>query len=245
MIIRSMASADVAGVATRSLAVLPIGSIEQHTLHLPVGTDALVAEALAARLEAERPEEVLLLPTLWYGASEHHTAYSGTASIGSHLLSAVLVAIIESLNRSSGMNRFLILNGHGGNEPGMRVALETLKRMSPGVLAWATNYWGPLFDQFAIEEGAPVRNMDHAGLIETSLLLALEPQNVSSIRRGPDVDMASIRPWLYEGRGFDQLTLHGGTGDPTEATADFGEQLLHAGVEGLCALVDLLLDIDR
>src|SRR5260370_14592590 len=115
------AAADAA--AAGAIAVLPVGSVEQHGQHLPVGTDSLLVAAVADGLERRRPESILLMPVQWYGASAHHLAFPGTASLSSELFARLIVEVLTSYARSTGQRRFLILNGHGGNEAPIRIAL--------------------------------------------------------------------------------------------------------------------------
>src|SRR5262245_31797351 len=106
-----------AAVALDPVVILPVGSIEQHGNHIPVGCDANSAEAVALRAAeglgtSERP--VLVLPTLWYGYSPHHTAFAGTVTLRSETFLAVVQDLVESV-LTQGARRAVILNGHGGN----------------------------------------------------------------------------------------------------------------------------------
>ncbi len=120
---------EIRAVAARTgaLAVLPIGSLEQHGPHLPVITDTASASAAAiraARLVAgEMP--VLVLPGLWTGMSEHHLPFGGTISLNFSELQGVLRGVVRSL-RAIGFARLLIVNGHGGNVEPLAVAAREL-----------------------------------------------------------------------------------------------------------------------
>lgn len=236
---RRLAAADPDDV----LAVIPMGSVEQHTGHLPVGTDMLIALSLAERVEARHPEEVLLTPPIWFGASGHHMAYAGTVTVPSDLLATVVVHLVESLHRSSRLTRFLLLNGHGGNEPAMRVALEHVRDQCPAVIAWGTGYWRPLFAHLEKNgEKLPAEGLGHAGGFETSLMLSLFPHLVDASAATADVNGVYLEPWLYDSRSFDRVTHHGGVGDPTWATEEYGDALAETAVEALSTLVVRLRD---
>jgi len=228
-------SAEVGAVAADVVVVLPIGSLEQHSHHLPLGTDAMLAEAVCDRLEQALPSEVLLAPTLWFGASDHHLGFPGSVSIGSELVAEVVAGALSSLFRSSGLSRFLIVNGHGGNEPGMRVAVEKLGRLE-GVLAWGCNYWDALLAALA-ERGTPAdAGMGHACHLETSLVLGLDSELVRTDRLEAD-PVAPHEAWLFDSRGFRQTTQHGGKGDPRQADAAFGAHVLELAADRLATVV--------
>ncbi len=111
-----------------ALAVLPIGSLEQHGPHLPVITDtasALAASVRAAQLVAEETP-VAVLPGLWLGLSEHHLPFGGTISIDYKTLNNILGCIVRSL-KALGFDRLLIVNGHGGNVEPLAVAVRELQ----------------------------------------------------------------------------------------------------------------------
>src|SRR5262249_47818266 len=101
--------------------VAPIAACEQHSLHLPVFTDTLLVTAVAEAAEEKLPNQLLLLPTLWLGASHHHLRFGATlsASVDTHIdmLCDLLVPLLDD-----GYQRVLVLNGHGGNIDTMQVA---------------------------------------------------------------------------------------------------------------------------
>jgi creatinine amidohydrolase len=236
------AAADAA--AAGAIAVLPVGSVEQHGQHLPVGTDSLLVAAVANGLETSRSESVLLMPVQWYGASAHHLAFPGTASLSSEMFARLTAEILASYASSTGQRRFLILNGHGGNEAPMRIALEGFRASVPDGIAWACSYWSPMLEAMKEDgmSGSPV--IGHADEIETSLMLAVLEDAVA----GPGTaDVASISPypWLHTSLGFDRATRGGGVGIPAGATAQRGRRMLELAVERLAVLVDELAGSGR
>src|SRR5262245_19348780 len=98
----------------RTVVVAPVAACEQHSLHLPTWTDTLLVTAVGEDVERRLPDEVLLLPTLWLGASSHHLRFGATlsAEVDTHV--AVLCDLLTPL-LEDGYQRLLILNGHGGN----------------------------------------------------------------------------------------------------------------------------------
>ncbi len=115
----------------RTLVVAPIAAVEQHSHHLPVGTDTILAGAVADGLDAALPDRVLLLPVLWLGASEHHLPFGGTLTATLPTYETLLVELLTPLLRD-GFRRALILNGHGGNIDSLHVALRRLDVAFPG-----------------------------------------------------------------------------------------------------------------
>ncbi|MCS7016118.1 MAG: creatininase family protein, partial [Gemmatales bacterium] len=94
--------------------VVPIAACEQHGPHLPTLTDTILCTAVADNLEARLPNQVLLLPTLWLGASHHHLPFGATLSLDALEHAALLTQLLRPVLRE-GYRRLLILNGHGGN----------------------------------------------------------------------------------------------------------------------------------
>ncbi len=238
MILVDLTSPQAAG-ARDLVAVLPVGSVEQHATHLPVGTDAVLAARVAAGVEAARPTTTLLMPPLWYGASDHHEGMPGTVSVGSDLVVGMIVAALSGLHRSTGVMRALVVNGHGGNEPAMRVALERLARSAPAVRAWAVSYWEAMFAGLAAA-GQAAGPMGHADRHETSLVMHVRTDLGIDDAARPDRLLDGLPGWVHTAEGFHVRTRAGGVGNPGGASAAEGERFLTAAVEGLCGLVDRL-----
>ena len=111
-----------------AIVIVPVASIEQHGPHLPVEVDSMLGEAVAARSAAKlaaRGEEVLVVPVLWTGLSEHHMSFGGTISLEAHEFSALLIGVVRSLLRA-GFKRIVLLNAHGGNENALRTITDDL-----------------------------------------------------------------------------------------------------------------------
>src|SRR5207253_1739867 len=110
----------------KTVVVAPIAAVEQHSLHLPTITDTVLVTGVAEGVERKLPNEVLLLPTLWLGASAHHLRFGATlsAEVETHIemLCDLLAPLLDD-----GYQRILILNGHGGNIDTMQTALRILQ----------------------------------------------------------------------------------------------------------------------
>lgn len=188
------------------VAVLPIAATEQHGPHLPLGTDTMIGDDLLDLALERAPDDLplVVLPTLPYGKSDEHQAFPGTISLSGDLLTGLLVEIGMSLSRA-GIRKLVILSSHGGNSEAMGMAGRTL-RLDWNMLVVATNWMrlgqpDGLFGRHELKHGI------HAGEVETSLMLHLEPDLV---RRDRLADFASTSEEME--RRYDILSGTGGTG---------------------------------
>lgn len=212
-----LAATSSAAVPPGAVLVIPLGATEQHGPHLPLGTDTLIATAVAARLvEHLGPDRAVLAPAVPYGASGEHEAFAGTLSVGSAALEAVVVELVRSALPPAG-GRFqgvVLVNGHGGNAAAVHDAVARLTREGRAVLAWAPR--------------APGGDA-HAGRTETSLVLALAPGLVAPPPwpAGDTRSLAELLPALRAG-GVGAVAANGVLGDPAGASAEQGRALLDA-----------------
>ncbi|MDR3231672.1 MAG: creatininase family protein [Synergistaceae bacterium] len=149
------------------VAVLPLGSLEEHGPVGPLGTDYLVPERMAARIEAKMPERVLVLPTLPYGVTPALASFPGSVDVGYEALCAVLRGIVDAVLRC-GVKRILFLNGHGGNAAAIDNAALYLYRK--GGQAAEIDWWvlcAQLNDKW---------RCGHGGGIETAVVMAVKPE---------------------------------------------------------------------
>ncbi len=204
---------DVGGT---HVVVVPVGSCEQHGPHLPLATDSIIAEALAADLVARR-SDCLVAPTVSITASGEHQGFPGTLSIGNEAMHQVVVELVRSADWARAV---VLVNGHGGNADAVGRAVAQLEAEGRRVLAW----WPRVAD------GDP-----HAGNTETSLMLAVRPDLVRLERAepGPIPSMAElVRSGVWA------LSASGVLGDPTGASAEAGAELLARLADDLAHAVD-------
>lgn len=232
---------EIRAIAARpdALAVLPVGSLEQHGPHLPVITDTASASAAAiraARLVADEMP-VLVLPGLWTGMSEHHLPFGGTISLNFDELRGVLSGVVRSL-RAIGFARLLVVNGHGGNVEPLAVAARELAH-GYGLPVIACTPWHLTRSRVAeIAETAEVPA--HACEGETSVMMAITPDLVRTDKLEDAVRQRPAPVPAYEGLSrfwsfSERAPVTGVRGDPRSATAEKGERFLHVQAEALAA----------
>lgn len=229
-----------------TLAVLPLGAIEQHGPHLPVSTDYITAteaaEAAVAAVAAAGTASVVLLEGLAYTKSDEHAWAPGTIWLSWDTLMRVLVDVGRSL-RTSGITRLLFVNGHGGNSALGQVANRELRRQF-GLRTFFAHLSVPP-DQGGSLSAPQEHGMGvHGGHAETSLMLHLRPDLVHmdlAESRVPEelLDYQHIgfgKPvsfgWLSDDFGPD-----GYIGDPTGANAEAGKVRFEAAVAGLAEVI--------
>jgi creatinine amidohydrolase len=183
MSVRHLAEVTCEQMAQRrqDILLLPLGSTEQHTTHLPMGTDTMMALAVAesAATQAGEEHDLVLAPPLPYGISGHHV-FAGAASLRPATYYQVLLDLLGSLSES-GFSRFFLLNGHGGNHDSLGVVAKSAP-LDLGVSVAVCSYWntvtGHLSDLGLKSDDLP----GHSGRFETSLMLALRPDLVDMDR---------------------------------------------------------------
>ncbi|MFC7165188.1 creatininase family protein [Halospeciosus flavus] len=232
---------------TRTL-LLPVGSVEQHGHHLPLGVDVQMPEAVAERVAART--DCLLAPAIPYGVSPHHTFKPGTFTVESETFQHYVRDVCASAGEW-GVENVLLLNGHYlAQDPELDVVVRTL-RTEHDLRAFHV----PLSDVWAetAEEGRTGEPAFHAAEFETSVLLALRPDLVSMDEAVPvEVPDESLPLTDYDAYGENRvgwalsaddmadLTHAGNLGDPRGATAEFGERLVETAVSNVATLVEAL-----
>ena len=218
--------------------VIPLGALEQHGPHLPLDTDALIAEAVADRA-AHRAGECVVAPCAPVGASSHHLAFPGTASLSDKTLMSVIVEVVQTL-LGHGFRGAYLVTGHAGNVGAMAAVMAELDS--------AVRSRVVSFDDWPAQRNAVHRVAEdqlgldrelvgtHGGHFETSIMLAIAPGRVdmSSAVIG-HVGPAPSASAKLRSEGMTALSPVGVIGDPRGATADAGEIYLDA-------LVDLVVE---
>ncbi|WP_048119551.1 creatininase family protein [Nitrosopumilus adriaticus] len=201
----------------KQIAIIPVGSIEQHGPHLPISTDTDIVTEVAKRISEKN--RFLLLPTITYGVSFEHAPFFNL-SIKESTLRTVLSDLCMSL-LSNGVKTVFIINGHHGNLKPIKNIDVKLKKLSKNKLkVFSLSYWHFMKREF-----------DHAGFVETSLMLAISKNiKMGSAKKGLITDKMTKKEIQELGKlankSFPKATKNGIWGDPTKATKKDGQAIL-------------------
>jgi creatinine amidohydrolase len=233
-LLREVSRADV-------LVLAPVAACEQHSRHLPTFTDSILVTAVAEQVEQRLPQQVMLLPTLWLGASSHHTRFGATLTLEVDTHVSVLAELLTPL-LEDGYQRLLILNGHGGNIDTMHLALRKLQAKYTDRQLSAASYWELAAKELAELAEGPHKVMGHACEFETSMMLALRPDLVrrDEVRDDPPPSEPALRG-LFLAEDMKQKTDHGAVGYPERASAAKGQAFLRAAADRTAEVVQALL----
>jgi creatinine amidohydrolase len=216
---------DVRG---RRVAVLPVGSTEQHGPFLPLATDAVIAWTIASALA--QAYEVRLLAPVQFSCSQEHADWSGTVSISARTLVSLITDIADSL-RGNGIEHLVLVNAHGGN-----YVLSNVVQESSGMALFpGRDDWAFAREKAGVETSA-YSDM-HAGELETSILLHAHPDLVRPGYESAD-HLAEDRRHMLT-LGLAPYTSSGVIGRPSLASARKGELLLAGLVESFRHYLDL------
>jgi creatinine amidohydrolase len=216
---------------TQDILVLPLGSTEQHTTHLPMGTDTIMARSVAERAAAQAGEslDLVLAPPLPYGISGHHV-FAGAASLRPATYQQVVLDVLGSLSES-GFSRFFLLNGHGGNHDSLGVVAKSAP-LDLGVSVAVCSYWNTVTGRLS-DLGIDADDLPgHSGLFETSLMLAVRPDLVHMDRAPaerhvpPPVWHRTLPDGLEVQMPGEWPRVHGYSDPSTDATESLGKDIL-------------------
>jgi creatinine amidohydrolase len=230
-------------VAEESVAVVPLGSTEQHGPHLPLATDHLIAEALAR--EAADRAGYLCTPTINVGVSTHHLQFHGTMSVDPPQFRDY----VESFSRNltyHGIDRIVYVNAHGGNMQHLR---EVGRRLREDEEAFAVEW---MWDESIPDLVSDIfeHNGPHGGPKETAMIMHIAPELVredklEEARDGGLVTLSDGNPTIHGARNYyDAIdnSENGVFGDQTDATPEKGAEIFEAATEQLVQLLDWLDD---
>jgi creatinine amidohydrolase len=212
-----------------NVAVLPWGATEAHNYHLPHGTDVYEAQSLAedaAGEAAKRGAKIVVLPTIPFGNDAQQLDQVATISIGTATAAAILGDVVHSLQKQ-GIDKLVILNGHGGNE--FKPLVRDLQART-GMFILVVSFWQLVPDIVNAIFDDPG---DHAGELETSLMMHLTPDLVALDQAGPgatnEIALKTTRqPGVWTPRPWSKTHPDTGAGDPSKATAEKGRRCFEA-----------------
>ena len=204
----------------KQIAIIPVGSIEQHGPHLPISTDSDIVTEISLRFS--KKINGILLPTINYGISDEHFPFFNL-SVKKSTLSKMLDDICGSLIKN-GISRILIINGHYGNLDSLK-DFERKKKKSRKIKV--LSYWKYMDRVF-----------DHAGNVETSIMLAISKNvKMNNAKKGFQTDGMSKQEISkinkLAQKSFPKVTGNGVWGDPTKSSAKLGRKIINEVVNNL------------
>ena len=207
------------------LVILPWGATEAHNYHMPYATDNILGENVAiesARIAFEKGAKVMVLPTIPFGVNTGQSDIEFCINMHPSTQLSVLRDVVQTLDQQ-GVPKLVILNAHGGNH--FKQMIRELYTDYPEVFICCVDWWkvGPADEIF----DAPG---DHAGELETSVVMHLNPEWVLPLEMAGDgaardFSVKGLREgWTYTQRKWSEVTKDTGVGDPRNSTADKGEK---------------------
>ncbi len=227
------------------MVIIPIGSIECHGKHMPLGTDTMIPDKII-ELVRKQNDKVMVIPTIPYGACESLYPFSGTINLGTDLLYELVKKIVENLKRH-GARKFVVLNGHGGN-------IKALERIgyeldADGCLMAILNWW------LNVWEMDPAWKGGHGGGEETAAVMAINPDLIDRTYIDLPLELTDISDTI-KGSGFNTVQYNGitvtvprltnhvtdngwsGPDHPRLATVEWGTKMLDTFASFMVSFLD-------
>jgi creatinine amidohydrolase len=233
-------------VAENRVAVLPVGTVEQHGPHLPLVTDVLTATEMSRMAVERTPHEAVLMPSVYYSFNEHHMDFPGTIAVEGPTIVNYVTDIGKSLAHH-GFRKILLVNGHGSNVPFLDVAARNITNKTDAICAMVS--WWSLIPKALLQELRESEfpgGMAHGCELETSVLLYLRGDLVQFEKAKRDInfqateffywDLAAPSPVFFQ-EWFSRYSKTGTVGDPTKATKEKGEKFVNAVVDRMVTLL--------
>lgn len=231
---------------TVQFAIIPIGAHEQHGPHMVESCDAVLAERMATKLGKKMHPYSIVTPTINMGVSQHHLHFPGTIALQPTTLIAILKDMISSLQQH-GINKFLLLNSHGGNQSTLNIAsLMLTKELNVEVYYAKTTASA----KNSIKNNVSSSLFGHSCEREVSEALYLAPEllRLNKITKGAIQEKGrwkQLRPGntIQGYYSYDEMTANGCIGDATKASREIGEQIVEEALDNLVRELYQLLNI--
>jgi creatinine amidohydrolase len=247
LLLEELSSPETAALLPEiELVLIPVGAHEQHGPNIAVSTDTVSADALCRAAAAITGPQVAVAPAVPWGVSWHHMRFPGTITLRPATLIALLADIVGSLH-AHGVDRFLVVNGHGGNNAAIATAIEEIKHDTDVPLIAAVFGYALIAEQ--AKALLPPEAIGHGGGDEAAVVMAVAPQRAkphaftAPQATGAQAETAALLR-QYGGllaRPYHEVTRNGATGDATAATAAVGQQILDGAAQRLAEIIAVLL----
>ena len=228
-----------------AVGVLSVGSCEQHSDYLPVGTDGLIGWRLIEAAAERAKSRAFVLPPQFIGYSPHHRAFKGYITLSQDTMFHYLLEVCKCAF-DNGLEKLLIVNSHGGNQSCLQTVVNELGAQY-GYRPLLVRYWDLIGDLVAKTRESEAGGMGHAGEFETSLIEYLYPDLVHADRfgerapavgnryHGPDMFAKNT---VYQFKPFDEYDKRGNIGQPQYGTAEKGKIYFDAAAKAIADLID-------
>ncbi len=235
------------------IAIVPIGSTEQHGPHLPFGTDAIIAESVSLEV-ADRLKDklnILVVPTIRIGCSAEHMDFPGTLSLRLETMISLIKDVCASLS-AHGIKKIVLLNAHGGNTSLLKGIIHQLRREIDALVV-VVDTWSISSDVLAEIRESPTGGAVHAGEAETSLMLALDESLVKWAEARselPRMDSENKYFRVEKPRYVSfswctaDISRSGVIGDPTKANEEKGRRIRDFVTNAICEMLEELSRIN-
>lgn len=239
---------EVADMKNKANTVIiqPMGAVEQHGYHLPLVVDSAISEGVMGAVLTHLSEDIpaYTLPTLYYGKSNEHVGFPGTITLSAETLLKMLREVALSIYQA-GFRKLIFMNSHGGQPQILDIIARDLHQEYPDFLIFPFFTWrAPHLTKQLLSEKEALMGI-HAGDAETSLMLALLPEQVKmdlAVKEYPPelpadsiltLERALPYPWITK-----ELSKSGVIGDATVATLEKGEKILASLTEGWIKVIE-------
>ena len=231
--------------------IVPLGSLECHGRHMPLGTDTMIPEKILD--EIEKISDVLIAPAIPYGNTDYLASFPGTVSLGPEVTYQVMYKVLDGL-RKHGARRFVILNGHGGNNSVLdRLSVDMQEK---GCILVQMNWWMMVWNLVEDWKGEKPWRGGHGGAEETAAVMAIDPElidfdeisDLSLKNLSEDLPFSSLSSVSFKGvdipvrRFTTDVTDNGWVGNdhPKYATKEWGEKMIKATAEYISEFIEVL-----
>lgn len=211
--------------------IIPIGSVEAHGHHLPLGTDIFSPRLFCKNINESMGEKIWIAPEIPYGQSYDLSIYPGTVTMPSEIMAEYVYYVGKSFYEN-GLKNIIFFNGHGGNITALSLAAEKLVPLGAAVMT--INWWLDFsVDILTITEG-----QGHAGEDETSAILYYNEELVQMDKamKNPNKQLIPVR-FVDRGKTIFQDAL---TGDATLATVEKGDRIFKLLEEKIIERIEIM-----